>query len=245
MDAVDAARRALDAPCRLGPITSTVERGIGVDVDDPQRDNRGLIRQRNLPFLLIRVVAMAQDVTRLLSEAAEGSSAAVEELTPIVYADLHERAARCLQRERPGHTLQPTALVHEAYVRLVGQNDVDWKGRTHFLAVASRAMRRILTDYARARGRLKRGGGLGRVTLEGIATGGAGRDVDLIELDDALERFARLDPRASRVVELRFFGGLTDDEAARTLGVSPRTVRGDWAVARAWLLRALRGGGGE
>jgi len=185
---------------------------------------------------------MAKDITRLLSEAAEGSSAAVDQLAPIVYDDLRARAARRLRQERPDHTLQPTALVHEVYVRLVDQRDVDWRGRTHFLAVASRVMRRVLTDHARGRGRAKRGAGFRRVTLDGIAAPGESRDVDLVDLDDALKRFAALDPRASRVVELRFFGGLTDDEAARALGVSPRTVRGDWAMARAWLLTALRGG---
>ncbi len=184
---------------------------------------------------------MAHDVTRLLSEAVEGSTSALDRLAPIVYHDLRERAARYLKRERPGHTLQPTALVNEVYVRLVNQKEVDWKGRTHFLAVASRAMRRILTDHARGKGRAKRGGGFRRVTLDGIAGPGESREIDLVDLDQALERFAALDPRASRVVELRFFGGLSDDEAARALGVSPRTVRGDWATARAWLGRALRG----
>ncbi len=186
-------------------------------------------------------VTMAHDMTRLLSEAVEGSTSAADRLVPIVYRDLRERAARYLNRERPGHTLQPTALVNEAYVRLVNQKNADWKGRTHFLAIASQAMRRILTDHARGKGRAKRGGGVRRVTLDGIAGPGDSLEIDLFDLNEALERFAALDPRASRVVELRFFGGLTDDEAARELGVSPRTFLWDWATSRAWLGRALRG----
>ena len=208
------------------------------------RASSGKEKFRPFIFFIAWSKTMAHDVTRLLSEAVEGSTAAVDRLAQIVYHDLRERAAHYLKRERPGHTLQPTALVNEAYVRLVNQKDVDWKGRTHFLAVASRAMRRILTDHARGKGRAKRGCGFRRVTLDGIAGPGDSREVDLVDLDEALERFAALDPRASRVVELRFFGGLSDDEAAQALGVSPRTVRGDWATARAWLGRALRGKAG-
>ncbi len=184
---------------------------------------------------------MADDVTRLLSEVTAGNAAAIDELAPIVYDELRRRAASYLRRERPEHTLQPTALVHEAYLRLVDQKKVDWKGRTHFVAVASEALRRILIDHARGKGRVKRGAAFRRVTLEGVAAPDDARDVDIVDLDAVLARLSELDPRASKVVELRFFGGLTEAEAAEALGVSPRTVRGDWAMARAWLQRELRG----
>jgi RNA polymerase sigma factor (TIGR02999 family) len=160
----------------------------------------------------------------------------------MVYDELRRLAARYLAGERPGHTLQPTALVHEAYIKLVDLTRVDWQGRTHFFAVGARVMRNLLIDHARGRGRAKRGGNLQRVTLVGNVQpfGGADLDLDrLLVVDEALQRLAELDERQARVVELRFFGGLTVPEVSHFLGVSQRTVEGDWTHARAWLLREL------
>lgn len=170
----------------------------------------------------------------------EGRSAA--ELMPLVYAELRVLAEHYLRGERPGHTLQATALVHEAYLRLIDREDQSWQGRTHFLAVGARAMRNLLIDHARARGRLKRGGGLMRVTLaEPIAAGpgSALEPEELLALDRALEGLAELDERAARVVELRFFAGLKVAEVAELLGVSKRTVEEDWVHARTWLKREM------
>jgi len=171
---------------------------------------------------------------------------AADELLPLVYDQLRRLARRLLSRERPGHTLQPTALVHEAYLKLVDQTRVDWKGRTHFFAAGAQAMRHILVDHARGRGRAKRGGGWNRVTLgedaAPFADGGLDAD-ELLALDEAMQRLAKLDERSARVVELRFFGGLTVPEVAHVLAVSTRTVEGDWTHARAWLNRELDCGG--
>ena len=164
-----------------------------------------------------------------------------DEVVPAVYAELRQLAAVHLGRERPGHTLQPTALVHEAYLKLAGGLDDRPRSRAQFLALAAHAVRQVLVDHARARGARKRGGDVARVTLmDGMAETG-GVPVDLLDLDAALGRLADLSPRQARVVELRFFGGLTDDEAADVLDVSARTVRNDWTVARAWLWRELGG----
>jgi len=158
---------------------------------------------------------------------------------------LRRIAAGYLRRERDGHTLQPTALVNEAYMRLVDQRDVTWQNRAHFLGIAAQVMRRILVDHARARLTAKRGGGVAPITLAGAAHGGAQEtdDVDLLALHDALERLAALDPEQARLVELRYFGGLTIEETAEALGVSPATVKREWALARAWLRRELSGSG--
>jgi RNA polymerase sigma factor (TIGR02999 family) len=180
-----------------------------------------------------------------LSGTGEAGEATPEELLPLVYDELRLLAKRYLSRERPGHTLQATALVHEAYLRLVDQTRVDWQGRTHFFAVGARVMRNLLIDHARARGRVKRGGDLRRVTLAEGLTPSARGDFDpeqLLALEESLERLARLDERQARVVELRFFGGLTVPEVAHLLGVSRRTVEGDWTHARAWLKRELARG---
>ena len=181
------------------------------------------------------------DVTCLLEPARIGDDAATDKLLPLVYEELRVRAAFALRAERSGHTLQPTAVVHEAYLRLVDQTQVDWKGRTHFLAVASATIRRILVDHARKRLTAKRGGDRNRVTVsEGVALCDD-RDVDLLALDEALGELGSADERASRVVELRFFGGLTGKEIAAHLEVSERTVHNDWVWARAWLRRTLEG----
>lgn len=192
---------------------------------------------------------MAEDreteVTEIVSrlKAAGGSDrASAEDLLPHVYDELRMLARRYLSRERPGHTLQPTALVHEAYIKLVDQSKVDWQGRTHFFAVGAKVMRHLLIDHARGKGRAKRGGGRQRVTLaDGLMPFG-GRELDaedLLALNESLDRLAELDPRQARIVELRFFGGLTVPEVALILEVSRRTVEGDWAHARAWLKREL------
>jgi RNA polymerase sigma factor (TIGR02999 family) len=180
------------------------------------------------------------DVDSLLARLRDGDRNAVDELLPILYAELRRIAAGYLQRERVGHTLQPTALVHEAYVGLLGQRDVEWQSRAHFLGVAARTMRRILVDHARARHADKRGGGA-RVNLdEGLAVANA-PDVDLIALDAALRDLEALDPRLVRVVELRYFAGLTTREIAEVMGVSPATVDRERVTATAWLRNRLSG----
>jgi RNA polymerase sigma factor (TIGR02999 family) len=165
-----------------------------------------------------------------------------DQLLPLVYDELRALAGHYLGGERAGHTLQPTALVHEAFVRLAQQSRVDWQGRSHFLAVGAQAMRRILIDHARGRGCAKRGGEGRRVPLDRLDPAVPVPPSDLLALGEALERLAELDPRQARVVELRCLGGLNMDEVAGELGVSKRTVEGDWKMARAWLRRALREG---
>jgi RNA polymerase sigma factor (TIGR02999 family) len=180
-----------------------------------------------------------QHVEHLLAEIDGGDASAVDRLLPLVYDELHGLAVRHLARQRAGHTLQPTALVHEAYLRLARRDDAEWAGKAHFLAVAAKAMRQILLNHARDRAAAKRGGDLRRVTLDpGLVSTGE-RDVDLLALDGALERLARLSERQARVVELRFFGGLTIAETARVLGVGTTTVEDDWFVAKAWMAREL------
>lgn len=168
--------------------------------------------------------------------------ASAEELLPLVYDELRQRAALYMRRERVGHTLEPTALVHEAYMKLVDQSRVKWRGRTHFFAVGAGIMRRLLIDYARGHGREKRGGGWRRVTLSDSLRSSRNRDLDLEELlslNDALEKLAQLDERQAKIVELRFFAGLKVEEVAHLLGVSKRTVEDEWVHARAWLKREL------
>ena len=176
---------------------------------------------------------------RLLARAQAGNTAALEELVPLVYAELRRIAGRYVRRERAGHSLQATALVHEAYIRLLKDEDLTFENRAHFLGIAARSMRQILVEHARARGAEKRGGERQRVTLdEGVAAGGP-VDVDLLALEEALERLAALNADHARIVELRFFGGLTNEETAAALDISPATVKRAWAVARAWLFREL------
>jgi RNA polymerase sigma factor (TIGR02999 family) len=180
------------------------------------------------------------NVTKLLLDWSEGDERALERLMPIVYADLHRQAARYLRRERVGHTLQTTALIHEAYLRLVNQRRVRWQNRAHFFAVAARLMRRILVDHARARGADKRGGSQVKVPLDEAIAAREERDVDLVALDEALTRLAALDERQERIVELRFFGGLSVEETAEVLSVSAATVKNDWGMAKAWLRHELQ-----
>ena len=177
----------------------------------------------------------------LLGQAAAGDSKAFEAALPLIYEDLHRQAERYLRQERPGHTLQATALVNEAWLKLAGQDRAIWQNRSHFLAVAAVAMRRILVSHARDRGRLKRGGGRRRTDLNEAAAVGGEPSVDLVALDEALTRLAQLEPRLVRTVELRYFAGLAVEETAEVLGVGTATVKRDWALARAWLRRELDG----
>ncbi len=175
------------------------------------------------------------ETTQLLRAWAGGDRGALEELTPHVYRALRRIAGRQMQNERAGQTLQPTALVHEAWLELIDITNVDWKHRAQFFAVSAQVMRRILLDRARQRVTAKRGGGAERVPLDDLPAIGAGRDRELIALDDALNALAEIDPRKARVVELRFFGGLSVEETAEVVGVSPETVMRDWKFARSWL----------
>lgn len=180
-------------------------------------------------------------VTRLLLDWQGGDQAALDRLVPLVYGELRAIAGRYLSRESSGHTLQSTALVHEVYVKLVGQHSVRWQNRAHFFGIAAQMMRRILVDHARGQHRQKRGGTSVTVSLDdAMVAVEPGVDIDLIALDDALTSLAELDPRGARVVELRFFSGLTVEETAEVLATSPGTVKRDWNSARAWLFRAMR-----
>ncbi len=182
------------------------------------------------------------EATRLLLVLREGGSSgeeATERLAELLYPELRRIAGRLMRGERRGHTLQPTAVVHEAFMRLVDAQTIDWQDRAHFLGIAARVMRRILIEHARRHGAAKRGGGEDRVTLDEAVVSNPERSVGLLDLDDVLTRFAQVDNRGARVAELRIFGGLTVRETAEELGVSSRTVNGDWAVARLWLAREL------
>ena len=187
-----------------------------------------------------KVTSTAPDVTSILKRLAGGSEDAAGELIPIVYGELRRLAVRHLRRERRDHTLQPTALVHEAYIKLVAQRDADWQNRNHFFAVASSLMRRILVDYARRHLRDKRGGGQEKVPLDDAVLVAPDRADRMLALDESLERLEKLDPRQARIVELKYFGGLTVEEAAQVLGVSPTTVRREWTSAKAWLYGELK-----
>jgi len=179
------------------------------------------------------------DATHILLEHAGGDPAAAERLLPLVYAELRALAARFMREERRTHTLEPTALVHEAYVKLVDGSRVGWEGRSHFLALAAQAMRQVLVDHARRRKARKRGGGARPLALTGLDPGAEARTLDILALDEALEKLARRNARQAEVVKLRFFAGLTCEETALVLSVTERTVRNDWYVARAWLNREL------
>ena len=184
------------------------------------------------------------DISKLLRAWGGGDQHALEILTPIVYGELHRLARRFMKRERPDHSLQATALVNEAYMRLVDYKRMQWQDRAHFFAVSAQVMRRILVERAR-RHNLKRGGGVLHISLEEAAMVGSGRAADLAALDDAMNSLAQLDPRKVRVVEMRFFGGLSVEEIAEVLKVAPVTVMRDWSTARAWLYRELTGGKGD
>jgi RNA polymerase sigma factor (TIGR02999 family) len=184
------------------------------------------------------------DISTLLRAWGGGDGGALEMLTPIVYDELHRLARHYMKGERPGHSLQTTELVNEAYMRLVDYKRMQWQDRAHFFAVSAQLMRRILVEHAR-RHNLKRGGGVDHVSLEAVASVDANRTTDLVALDDAMNALAQLDPRKARVVEMRFFGGLSVEEIAEVLKVAPVTVMRDWSTARAWLYRELSGGKGD
>ncbi len=181
------------------------------------------------------------EVTQLLKAWGTGDDKALAQLTPVVENELHRLAHRCMAREKPGHTLQTTALVNEVYLRLVDVNAVDWQDRAHFFAMSARMMRRILTDFARSRNYQKRGAGAVQVSFDEALLVTPEKGSDIMALDEALTQFAGLYPRQGQVVELRFFGGLEVKEVAEALKISPETVKRDWRFAKAWLLRALSG----
>ncbi len=185
--------------------------------------------------------ASPQEVTQLLVAWSSGDQSALDQLMPLVYGELHRLAHRYMRRENPGHSLQTTALVNEAFVRLTAGKSVNWQNRAHFFAVSANVMRRILVDIANAHGAQKRGGNLQHVQLDEALVIAEDREADLVALDDALTTLATIDPRKSQVVELRFFGGLSVDETAEVLKVSPDTVLRDWRLARSWLMRELSG----
>jgi RNA polymerase sigma factor (TIGR02999 family) len=182
----------------------------------------------------------SQNITQLLKDWSEGDQEVLDKLMPLVYEELRRQASRYLRRERPNHTLQTTALIHEAYLKLIGQ-EVSWQNRAHFFGIAAQAMRRILVDHAKTRHREKRGGAAENLALEEAAyVGVAEKSVDLVNLDEALNRLAKLDPRQARIVELRYFSGLSIDETAEVIGVSNATVRNDWNMAKAWLKQEIQ-----
>lgn len=185
--------------------------------------------------------AQTRDITQLLRAWGQGDERALERLTPVVYDELHQAAKRQMARERDAHTLQTTALINEVYLRLVDLDGVSWQDRAHFFAICARLMRRILTDYARSRSYLKRGGDVRRVTLDEALMVSADPALDLVALEGALRKLGAMDSRKSSVVELRFFGGLTVKETAAVLRVSIDTVKRDWNLAKAWLLREMEG----
>ena len=181
----------------------------------------------------------SRTVTELLARASAGDASALPDVFPLVYAELHRLARRQLRREADGHTLGPTALVHEAYLRLVDHTRMAWGGRAHFLAMAAVAMRRILVEHARRHRSLRRGGGRPRLSLDAVQVATEERAEVVLALDEALDRLAEIDGRQARVVECRFFGGMTEEATAEALGVGLRTVKRDWAKARSWLLHEL------
>jgi RNA polymerase sigma-70 factor, ECF subfamily len=182
-------------------------------------------------------------ITQLLAEWSEGNQSALDELYPLVYEELHRLARRYMSRERKGHTLQTTALINEAYVRLVDQRNVRWANRSHFFAISAQIMRRILIDHARRHAYAKRGGGAKQVSLEEAAIVAPDQASELVRLDEALQILAKMDERRCHVVELRYFGGLSNEEIAGVLKVSENTVTRDWNLARAWLYQQLTGSG--
>ena len=193
------------------------------------------------------VPTKSAEITTLLRAWSKGDASALDRLTPLLYDELRRLARGYMRHERPGHTLQTTALINEAYLRLVDVKGVDWEGRAHFLAVAARIMRRVLIDAARARASAKRGGEMERVdhssavNLDQLPASDSDRAAELVALDDALSKLTQMDPRRGQVIELRFFGGLTVEETAGVLNISPQSVMRDWKLARAWLARELRG----
>ncbi len=188
------------------------------------------------------VQAQPREVTQLLLAWNDGDESALEKLVPLVYEELRRLARRYMRRERPDHTLQTTALINEAYLQLVDIRNVRWQNRAHFFALSARLMRRILVDFARSRNYAKRGGGAQPISLDQSAAVSPAPSTDLVAVDEALQALTKIDDRKAQVVELRFFGGLTVEESAEVLKVSPETVRRDWRLAKVWLLRELSAG---
>lgn len=182
---------------------------------------------------------ISQEITQLLLAWGGGDQAALDQLMPLVHGELRKLAKRYMNRQRPGHTLQTTDLVNEAYLRLIDSSRVQWQNRAHFFAISAQLMRRILVDFARARQNLKRGGRAQQVTFDEALDISTERGADMIALDDALKTLEKLNPRQSQIVELRYFGGLSEEETAEVLKLSARTVRRDWSLARTWLYREL------
>ena len=191
--------------------------------------------------MLIVMAQAPENITEMLVGYGRGDKEALDRLMPIVYEELRRQAARYLRKERPGHTLQTTALIHEAYVRLVDQRHVQWQNRAHFFGIASQLMRRILVDHARTKKRVKRGGSDVKVSIDDANVAVKGQDLDVVALDEALQRLAEIDEQQSRIVELRFFSGLTVEETADVMGISKATVKREWSMAKAWLHRELTG----
>ncbi len=185
------------------------------------------------------MISTPTEITQLLIAWNQGDEAARDELMPLVYDELRRLARGYLRRERPNHTLQPTALVHDAFLRLVDQSQVNWQNRAHFFGAAARLMRQVLINHAEARHAAKRGGSAERVSLNDVDRLTVEQEVDLVALDEALKNLERIDPTQGQIVELRFFGGLTIEEIAEVIGVSPATVKREWSTARAWLRREL------
>ena len=181
-------------------------------------------------------------VTELLTRWSSGDTSARDALVPLVYNELRRIARRCLSRQQSGHTLQPTALVHEAYLRLVRYDSIDWRDRAHFFAMAAQIMRQILVDYARKQTASKRGGNAVTVVMDEASVVAKQTSLDLLALDDALKQLASLDPRQSQIVELRFFGGLSIEETAQAVNISPATIKREWATARLWLIHEMNDG---
>ncbi len=187
------------------------------------------------------MTTLSHQVTQLLNDWTNGSDVARDQLMPFVYEELRRLAHRHMRLERPGHTLQTSALVHEAFMRLIDQRNVDWRNRAHFFAIAAQMMRRILVDYARSRRYAKRGGSARQISLDENLIISEGRSAEVVALDDALKGLEKFDKRKSRIVELRFFAGLSIEETAELLGVSPGTVMRDWTLAKAWLRKEMMG----
>jgi RNA polymerase sigma-70 factor, ECF subfamily len=206
---------------------------------DTAQQAREYIKDELIWILEDAMSAQTKQVTLFLSRAREGNQDAVNQLVPLLYAELRRLAASYLRRERSDHTLQPTALVHEAYLKLVDQ-DVQWQNRNHFFGVAAQVMRRILVDHARGHQAAKRGGAVPKLSLDQAIIYSPERSGELLALDEILQRLAQLEAQQARIVELRVFGGLTVEQAAQVLGISPATVKRDWSLAKAWLARELR-----
>ena len=185
----------------------------------------------------------SRQVSRILLAASEGDAVDVGDLLPLVYENLRAIASKRMAEERPGHTLQATALVHEAYMKLLGRNDLTWRCKAHFYSAAAEAMRRILIDHARGRGRAKRGGGRARIPIDVVDLATRDSVEEILSVDDAVRRLGEQDPRMAEVVKLRFYAGLSEKETAQALGITDRTVRRDWVMARAWLQRKLKEAG--